>query len=279
MAIMHFDLRAGLVSVLSLLSDFGLKDPYIAEMKAVIYSINPDARIIDISHEVKKFDIRMGAFVLASAALYFPAKSVHVAVVDPGVGTSRRPIIVETARSLFVGPDNGVLMLAASKETIVNVYEISNPRYMLPVVSSTFHGRDIFAPAATHLSLGVSPSSFGSLLDDYVFPDFAKPKVEDGLLAGEVLYVDDFGNVVSNISAQNLVEAGLAMCRHVDVVLGDERLCLPLCLAYGDVSVGSALVLVGGTGFVEVAVNQGSASKMFGVNVRDCFSVSAPRSQ
>jgi S-adenosylmethionine hydrolase len=265
--------------VLSLLSDFGLKDPYVAEMKAVIHSINPDARIVDVSHEVKKFDIRMGAFVLASAVPYFPAKSVHVAVVDPGVGTSRRPIIVETGRSFFVGPDNGVLMLAASKEKISSVYDIANPEYMLSVVSSTFHGRDIFAPAAAHLSLGVSPSSFGSVLDDYVFPDFAKPKVEDGFLAGEVLYVDDFGNVVSNISAQNLVEAGLDLCRHVDVVLGAERVCLPLGSAYGNVSVGAALVLVGGTGFVEVAVNQGSASRMFGVNVGDCFSVSVPRSQ
>jgi S-adenosylmethionine hydrolase len=265
------------VSLVSLLSDFGLKDPYVAELKAVIYSINPDARIVDVSHEVKKFDILMGAFVLASAAPYFPAKSVHVAVVDPGVGTSRRPIIVETARSLFVGPDNGVLMLAASKETIVHVYEITNPKYMLPVVSSTFHGRDIFAPAVAHLLLGVSPSSFGSLLDDYVFPNFAKPKIEDGLLAGEVVYIDDFGNVVSNISAQNLVEAGLAMCRSVDVVLGNKRMCLPLGSVYGNVSVSEPLVLVGGKGFIEVAVNQGSASKTYNVAVGDCFSVSAPR--
>jgi len=276
MAICIFDLRAGLVSVLSLLSDFGLKDPYVAEMKAVIYSINPDAPIVDVSHEVKKFDIQMGAFILASAAPYFPAKSVHVAVVDPGVGTSQRPIIVETAHSLYVGPDNGVLMLAASKETIVNVYEIANPGYMLSVVSSTFHGRDIFAPAAAHLSLGVSPSSFGSAINDYVFPDFAKPNIENGLLAGEVLYLDDFGNMISNISSESLEAAGLAGCRHVDVVLGEERLCLPLGSAYGDVSVGEALVLVGSTGFVEVAVNQGCASKTYNVAVGDCFCVSAP---
>jgi S-adenosylmethionine hydrolase len=266
------------VSLVSLLSDFGLKDPYVAEMKAVIHSVNPDARIFDVSHYVKKFDIRMGAFVLASAVSYFPAKSVHVAVVDPGVGTSRRPIIVETARGLYVGPDNGVLMLAASKEKIVNIFEISNPEYMLPVVSSTFHGRDIFAPAAAHLSLGVNPSSFGSVLDDYVFPSFAKPRMEYGFLVGEVIYVDDFGNVISNISSEHLEAAGITKCGCVDVALGDEGFCLPLGSVYGSVSVGESLVLVGGTGFVEVAVNQGSASKAYNVVVGDCFSVSAHRS-
>ena len=122
------------MSIISLLSDFGHKDPYVAEMKAVILSINPQARIIDITHEIEKFNIRMGAYILASAAPYFPPNTIHVAVVDPGVGTKRRPIIAETNRSLYVGPDNGLLMLAAHKEHITNVYQIDNPKYMLSKV-------------------------------------------------------------------------------------------------------------------------------------------------
>jgi len=126
------------MSIISLLSDFGNKDPYVAEMKAVILSINPQVRIIDITHEIEKFNFRMGAYVLASAAPYFPPHTIHVAVVDPGVGTKRRPIIAETSRSLYVGPDNGLLMLAAHKEHILNVYTIDNPEYMLSQCQKLF---------------------------------------------------------------------------------------------------------------------------------------------
>jgi len=138
--------------IVTLLTDFGLKDPYVAEMKAVILSICPEAWIVDVSHMVKKFDVRMGAFILAQAAPYFPAGTVHVAVVDPGVGTERRPIIVEAKRSFYVGPDNGVLMLSAKREGILHIYEIKNRKYMLQKISRTFHGRDVFSPVAAHLA-------------------------------------------------------------------------------------------------------------------------------
>ncbi|MDH5439413.1 MAG: SAM-dependent chlorinase/fluorinase, partial [Candidatus Bathyarchaeota archaeon] len=128
------------MSIITLLTDFGLRDPYVAEMKAVILRISPDAKIVDISHEVKKFDVRMGAFILEQAARYFPDGTVHVAVVDPGVGMERRPIIVETNRKLYVGPDNGLLMLAALKDDVRSIHKITNPRYMLEKVSRTFHG-------------------------------------------------------------------------------------------------------------------------------------------
>jgi len=191
--------------IITLLSDFGLRDAYVAEMKAVILSISPKARIVSISHEVEKFNIRMGAFILASAAPYFPRGTVHVAVVDPGVGTKRRPIIIETKRSFYVGPDNGLLLLSAQKEEVSHVYHIKNPEYMRPKISTTFHGRDVFAPAAAHLALGCSPSRFGPEIHDFIVPQFAKTYRKKGELIGEVIYIDDFGNVV-NISSKDLEE-------------------------------------------------------------------------
>ena len=162
--------------MITLTSDFGLKDPYVAEMKGVILTINPNATIIDITHDVEKFDIRMGAFMLASAAPYFPKGTVHLAVVDPGVGTERRAILVQTKQGFFVGPDNGVLMLAAKNQGIEHIYELSNPKFMLPKVSATFHGRDIFAPAAAYLDIGVKPAEFGPEITDAVMPEFVHVK-------------------------------------------------------------------------------------------------------
>jgi S-adenosylmethionine hydrolase len=164
-------------------------------------------------------------------------------------------------------------MLAAYKEGITKVYSIEDPKYMLPKVSNTFHGRDIFAPAAAYLSRGVKPSSFGLEISDYVFPDFAKPHVTGGELVGEVLYIDGFGNVISNISAEDLEPYAVGDGDALVVVVGDKTLRVPFCCAYGGVSVGSVLALVGGGNFLEVAVNQGSASKVFGAKVGDVFRV------
>ncbi len=137
--------------MITLTSDFGLKDPYVAEMKGVILTINPNATLVDITHEIEKFNVRAAAFALASAAPYFPDGTVHLAVVDPGVGTDRRAIVIQTKKGFFVGPDNGVLVLAAQSQGIEHMYQLSNPKFMMPKVSSTFHGRDIFAPAAAYL--------------------------------------------------------------------------------------------------------------------------------
>ena len=171
--------------IVTLTTDFGLRDPYVAEMKAVILSICPEAAIVDVSHDVGKFDVRTGAYMLASAAPYFPKGTIHVAVVDPGVGTARRCLIVETKQSFFVGPDNGVLVLAGDKQGIVSIREITNPKLMLPNVSSTFHGRDIFAPAAAHLANRVAPADFGAEVRDMVKPEFARVETDKGKLVGE----------------------------------------------------------------------------------------------
>jgi S-adenosylmethionine hydrolase len=262
------------MSIISLLSDFGQKDPYVAEMKAVMLSINPQACIIDITHEIEKFNIRVGGYVLASASPYFPRNTVHVAVVDPGVGTKRRPIIVETSRNIYVGPDNGLLILAAYKEKITNVYSIKNSRYMLSKVSKTFHGRDIFAPAAAYLTIGIKPSDFGCELNDYIFPEFIKPKMKEGELMGEVLSIDRFGNIISNISEEELEFAGFNKGDSLVVTLGNNSSNVPFCSAYGEVPVGTLLTLVGSSNFLEAAANQGSALKFFEAKVGDTFQVS-----
>lgn len=262
------------MAVITLLSDFGLKDPYVSEMKAVILSICPEASIVDISHAIEKFDIRMGAFILASAAPYFPQDTIHVAVVDPGVGTKRRPIIVETKRGFYVGPDNGLLMLSARKEDIRHVYDISNPRYMRPGVSRTFHGRDIFAPAAAHLAKGHPPSKFGTEIHDYILPKFAKPQLRKGRLLGEILYIDGFGNIVSNISVKDLERISAPEDCLLHAKFKDEILDLRLCSAYGQVPAERALAIVGSSDFLEISTNQADASQVFGVKTGDSVEIS-----
>ena len=260
-------MEAATVSIITLLSDFGLKDPYVAEMKAVILSIHPQARIVDITHEIEKFNIRMGAFVLASATPYFPAGTIHVAVVDPGVGTKRRPIIVETKRGFYVGPDNGLLMLAAHKEGVGHVYHVNKPQYMLARVSRTFHGRDVFAPVAAHLARGNPPPKFGTEIHDYVLPEFAKPQLRKGELLGEVLHIDGFGNVVSNISAEDLKKLNIREGCSLRVKLDDKTLTIKFCSAYGEVPAETPLIIIGSGDFLEISVNQGSASKTLKVKI------------
>jgi len=255
--------------IVSLLSDFGLADPYVAEMKAVILSVCPDACVVDVSHEIEKFNVRMGAFVLASAAPYFPEGTVHLAVVDPGVGTERRAIIVETERCSLVGPDNGLLMLAAEKQGVRHVYAIENSRYMLPKVSRTFHGRDVFAPAAAHLARGCPPADFGPEIHDYVRPAFAKAKVSDRCIVGEVIHIDDFGNIVTNVSSDDLEGLEITEGERFRVELGEKSLTLRLCRAYGEVEPQIPLAIIGSHDFLEVSVNLGNATLAFGVKVGD----------
>ena len=166
--------------MITLTSDFGLKDPYVAEMKGVILSINSKTTIVDITHGIEKFDIRTGAFILASVVLYFPKGTVHIVVVDPGVGTNRRPILVESKQGFFVGPDNGVLMLAAQKLGSEHIFELNNRKFMLPKISSTFHGRDVFAPAATYLDMGMKPLEFGPEINNAINPEFVEMENTNG---------------------------------------------------------------------------------------------------
>ncbi len=256
-----------LSKIATLTTDFGLKDPYVAEIKAVILSICPKATIVDITHMIPKFNTQMGAYVLASATVYFPKGSVHLVVVDPGVGTKRRPILIQTKQGFFVGPDNGILILAAEKQGIMSIHELANPQFMLPRVSNTFHGRDIFAPAVAHLLNGIKPDDFGPRISELTKLEFLKTTKENGALIGMVLHVDGFGNIITNITEKELEQT------HVK---GEVRLKLPccklrlkLCKAYGEAEPKEPLALIGSHDFLEIALNQGSASEKFKVKPGD----------
>lgn len=253
--------------MITLTTDFGLKDPYVAEMKGAILSINPKAQIIDVTHGVDKFNIQMGAFMLASAAPYFPHGTVHVAVVDPEVGTKRRALLIQTARSFFVGPDNGILALAAQKQSIQHVYELTNRKLMLPDVASTFHGRDVFAPAAAHLDSGVKPQEFGPEVIDFVAPDFATVQRSQGSVIGEVLHVDAFGNVITNIDGKT------QLAKKISLQLPRSSIVVQTAQTYGQAKKGEPILLVGSHGFLEVAVNQGSAAEKLSLKVGDRIAV------
>ena len=261
------------IPIITLLSDFGLKDAYVAEMKAVILSVNPHVCTVDISHEVEKFNIRMGAFILAAATPYFPKGTLHIAVVDPGVGTKRRPIIIQTKRSLYIGPDNGLLLLSARKEGISHVYHATNPKYRHPKISTTFHGRDIFAPAAAHLSLRRPPSQFGPEIHDYVIPQFAEPYTKEDELTGEVIHIDSFGNVVTNISSKALekLETGIDKLLHVQI--GGKTVAMRFCSTYGEVPASTLLAIVGSHDFLEISVNHGNAAKTLNSEPGDVVSI------
>jgi S-adenosylmethionine hydrolase len=261
-----------LTKIITLTTDFGLKDPYVAEMKGVILGICPNAVIVDITHEIAKFNMRMGAYVLSSAVPHFPEGSIHVAVVDPGVGTRRRPIVIQTKQGFFFGPDNGLLVLAAEKQGIGSIHELTNPRFMLPKVSSTFHGRDVFAPAAAHLLNGRKPTEFGPEIREAVKPEFAKVTQRNGALIGEVLHVDGFGNIITNINEKEVAQSH--MKGTISVKLPSYKLKLKFCKAYGETKPHEPLALIGSHGFLEISLNQGSAAAKFKTKAGDSVTVS-----
>jgi hypothetical protein len=254
-------------SIITLTTDFGLKDPYVAEMKAVILNISPDAVIVDVTHDIEKFNVRMGAYVLASASPYFPKGTVHVAVVDPGVGTERRPILIQTGRAFYIGPDNGVLVLAAKNEGVKHIYEIKNRRFMMPKISNTFHGRDVFAPAAAHLTKGTQPAEYGPEIREIVTPKFAKVIRRDDAFVGEILHVDGFGNVITNFREKEL--KALNVRDAVTVEIKGVNLKLKLCKAYAEVEAHKPLAIIGSHDFLEISINQGNAAKTFKIEAGD----------
>ena len=253
--------------IITLTTDFGLKDSYVAEMKAVILSISPNVNIIDVTHEIDKFNTRMGAFLLASAAPYFPKGTIHVAVVDPGVGTERHPLIIQTKQNLFVGPDNGVLTLAAENQGIEHVYEIRERKTMLREISNTFHGRDVFAPAAAHLANGKPPTEFGPEIHEVSTLKTVKPIKRKGVLVGEVIHIDDFGNVITNLGQKELEQ--MSIRDRIKIRLAGTKLDLKLCKAYDEVKTQEPLATIGSHKFVEIAINQGNAANTLKIKVGD----------
>jgi S-adenosyl-L-methionine hydrolase (adenosine-forming) len=251
------------VSVITLTTDFGTRDWFVGTMKGVIADIAPMAKVIDLTHDLPPGDIRGGAFVLAAACHFFPKGSVHVAVVDPGVGGRRKAIAVQTAGAIFVGPDNGVLSWALAKEKIAAIHALENKAYFLQPLSRTFHGRDVFAPVAAHLSLGVPIKKLGPALRDFVRLDWPEPQKRPGGIKGEVVYVDRFGNAITSLEGGLLRGSERASFE----VYGRRRRVCPLRTFYQAAAPNSPVALMGSSGFLEIAVNGGSAAKVLGVRV------------
>ena len=255
--------------LVGLLSDFGLKDAYVAQMKAAILTISPSTNIVDISHGIEKYDVRQGMFVLASAAPYFPEGSIFLAVVDPGVGGARRPLLLETRRSKFVGPDNGLLSPAAEKEGVTAVYHLSKPEYFARRVSPTFHGRDVFANAVGHLANDVPPFKVGSRITDYVRSTISEAKLRDNEIHGRVLHIDHFGNVVTDIDSGLLKSVKIDFGTRIRIGHSSGLTEMQLCKTYSDVNSGEMLATIGSQDFLELAVNKEDAARILGARVGD----------
>ena len=248
--------------LITLLTDFGVVDHYVASMKGVILSICPDASLIDISHDVTPFSIPEAAFTLAQAWQCFPKGTTHLAVVDPGVGSARRPIVAEVAGHRFVAPDNGLLSIVLLSNPRPKVREIGVKRYFRQPVSNTFHGRDIFAPVAAHLARGLPAAKFGKVISDAVLGDFAKrTQLGPGRWAGQVLKVDRFGNVITNLdwaTFHSIAEAPFKL------MLGGRTVSL-FYSTYSDAPGGQLFAINGSSGYVEVSLNQSNAASALGL--------------
>lgn len=263
-------MSAEVPAVITLTSDFGTRDTYVAEMKAVILGITRAVHLVDLTHEIAPRDVPGGAFALHRAAPRFPPRTIHLAVVDPGVGTPRRALVVAASDQLFVGPDNGLFtpFLDAPGWT---AFELTAPEYRLPRVTSTFHGRDVFAPAAAHLALGVPAPAFGPPVHDPV--RLAALRGQSGEAPrGQVLHVDRFGNLVTSITEEAVARLGTA----VDVRIGGRR--LPLVRTYGDLRRGTVGALIGSDGRLEVAVRDGSAARVLALRAGAPVALSPRRS-
>jgi S-adenosylmethionine hydrolase len=261
--------------ILTLTTDFGRRSPFVAAMKGVIFSINPAARVVDLSHEIPPYDLRNVAFFLAQALPYFPPGTIHVVVVDPGVGTDRSVLFASVAGQRVLAPDNGCwTLLAEGSPEPPRVVRVAEPRFWRPAVSSTFHGRDIFAPVAAHLSLGVDPSELGPAVSSWRGLDWPTPtRLADGLL-GEVIFIDDFGNLITNIPGTALQDdsPGLRVSLENGAVARRVR-------TYGDAGAGELVALISSSGRLEVAEVQGNAARRLGVGVGARVHVeSSPRS-
>ncbi len=246
------------MAIVSISTDFGLQDGNTGVMKGVIYGICPDAKIVDLTHLIGPQDVRQIAYVLSRQVFYFPENSVHIVVVDPGVGTVRRPIAVRAGSQLFVGPDNGFLTLIyerAEKEGWpLKVVHTDKHEYWLPHVSDIFHGRDIFSPVGAHLAAGVPLESLGPEVNDPVRLDLPKPRREGDQVIGEIVRVDHFGNMISNIPMEMLAEME---CPQVEL---DGKKLARIWRTFGEQPVGALMALPCSTGYLMVSVNQGSAA-------------------
>ncbi|MFC1863976.1 S-adenosyl-l-methionine hydroxide adenosyltransferase family protein [Thermodesulfobacteriota bacterium] len=255
--------RSGIVT---LLTDFGLGDPYVAMMKGVIFSINPEVKLVDVTHSIRHGAILEGASVISETFPFYPKGTVHLAVVDPGVGSNRRPICLAAEGHMFVGPDNGIFSLIIKNYDVKEIIHLKKSSYFLPRITSTFHGRDIFAPMAAHLSLGDAPSSMGVIIEDAVILFPSKPRISKDVLIGQVARVDNFGNLITNINKEELftfLKSKKPIINVGDLTIKDIK------EYYSEVDSGEVLALVNSSDQLEIAVCLGMASEYVGLSERE----------
>jgi S-adenosyl-L-methionine hydrolase (adenosine-forming) len=244
--------------LITLTTDFGTRDGFVAQMKGVILGISPRVRLVDVTHDIEPFSVLEAALVLRGISSHFPDGAIHVAVVDPGVGSNRRGIALRIGDQIFVGPDNGLFSLVAPEGETVEIREIQNPDYRLPEPHPTFHGRDVFAPVAAHLSVGRPFDGVGQVVNDPIM--LSIPPVQENAtgLVGAVIYVDRFGNLSTNIDKGRLTRSVGTVC------LGDVTI-LGLSRFFGEVPVGKPAALINSFGLLEIAVNRGNAPELLGI--------------
>jgi len=247
--------------LITLMTDFGTSDYYVAAMKGMILQTNPKATIVDITHEISPQNLLHGAFVLRQTFPYFPANTICAAVVDPTVGSNRRIIAARYNGRIVIAPDNGLITLLHRDADLEEIRSVENRRYFADTLSSTFHGRDIFAPVAAHLSRGVAMDQLGPVVDQIEILNLTKPIFnDDGTIDGEIMLVDNFGNLISNISELDL-SAAHSIRANLNVFVGSHKIG-PVRSAYADVPSGKPLALIGSSQMLEVTVNMGNAAKI-----------------
>jgi len=256
-----------MVRIITFLTDFGLKNSYVAQMKAVAASLT-DARLIDITHNITPHSICEGAFILKTSIPFFPDGTVHVAVVDPGVGTKRKNIVIITRSQILVGPDNGLLIPAARTLGEFNVYEITNKKCMINPVSDTFHGRDIFTPVAANIVNGMSFEEIGPKLNDYVDLDFGKAEITDKTATGKIIYIDDFGNIITNIGSSD-IRKQLDFDKKIMVFIGKNNYEMTFLKSYDFTEKNQLLATIGSSNYLEISLNQGNAAKKLKAKLDD----------
>jgi S-adenosyl-L-methionine hydrolase (adenosine-forming) len=250
--------------LITLTTDFGLNDHFVGTIKGILLGIAPDARIVDISHSVQPFDVLDGALTVSQVYSYFPSGTVHMVIVDPGVGTARRPILATTERHHFVAPDNGVLSMMYDREERLSVRHVTADHYFLQPVSNTFHARDVFSPIAAYLAKGVDPDRFGNEITDFVRFAAPRPKVVDGVLRGVILKVDRFGNLITNITEQDAPALFGAQAADFKIVVGKREI-TQIHAAYGEGNPGEVFGILNSMGYLEIAANRGAAAQVLGV--------------
>jgi S-adenosyl-L-methionine hydrolase (adenosine-forming) len=248
------------MAIITLTTDFGARDHFAGVLKGVALSIAPKASVVDITHDIEPFAVAEGAFTLAEAWRWFPKKTIHVAIVDPGVGSVRRPILVEAGGHYFVGPDNGIFGLIYAREK-ARVRHLKHVKYFLSPVSQTFHGRDVFAPVAGHLAAGVRPALLGPVIADYLRPGFDRPtRTSTRTWNGAVLKVDRFGNLITNFHVADFPDL---LKRPISMVAGIHPIDY-LVRHYAEAAPGEPVAIIGSSGYLEVIVNRESAARRLG---------------